>query len=160
LSTLKYNNYKIKILFVIIEHKILKNFLITIKIEFKMCTEFFLACLYFVIIFLINFFLYKLLYFYLKNIFELQKIKKILTFYPDSELFTKLYKYSNKELRNLNSLSVLNKINVNEIDTLTIGNIYKYLAEINRKNLRNNSSDDYYFQLLSNQYLSFMFRLK
>jgi len=128
--------------------------------EFKMCTEFFLACLYFVIIFVINFFLYKLLYVYIKNIFELQKIKKILTFYPNSEVFTKLYKYSNKELRNLNTLSTLNLINNNTIDTLIIGNIYRYLAEINRTNTQNNSSDDYYFQLLSNQYLSFKFNLK
>ena len=125
-----------------------------------MCTEFFLACLYFVIIFVINFFLYKLLYVYIKNIFELQKIKKILTFYPNSEVFTKLYKYSNKELRNLNTLSTLNLINNNTIDTLIIGNIYRYLAEINRTNTQNNTSDDYYFQLLSNQYLSFKFNLK
>ena len=125
-----------------------------------MCTEFFLACLYFVIIFAINFFLYKLLYFYIKNIFELQKIKKILKVYPNSELFTKLYKYSNKELRSLNNLSTLNKINTTAIDTLIIGNIYRYLAESNKTNAQINSSDDYYFQLLSNQYLSFTFNLK
>ena len=125
-----------------------------------MCTEFFLACLYFGIIFVINFFLYKLLNSYLKNIFELQKIKKILIFYPKSELFIKLYKYSNKELRNSNNLSTLNLLNNNYVDTLIIGNIYKYLALINRVNFKNNSSDDYYFQLLSNQYLSFSFNLK
>ena len=125
-----------------------------------MCTEFFLACLYFGIIFIINFFLYKLLNSYIKNIFELQKIKKILTLYPNSELFTKLYKYSNKELRNSNNLFSLNLIINNSVDTLTIGNIYRYLALINRITLKNNSSDDYYFQLLANQYLSFSFNLK
>ena len=128
--------------------------------EFKMCTEFFLACLYFVVIFVINFFLYKLLNIYLKNIFELQKIKKINQFYPNSELFSKLYKYSNKELRNSNNLSTLSLIDDTAVDTLIIGNIYKYLSTINRKNSGNNSSNDYYFQLLSNQYLSFNFDLK
>ena len=52
-----------------------------------MCTEFFLACLYFLILSLINFFLFKLLNIYLKNIFKLRKIKNISRIYPKINYF-------------------------------------------------------------------------
>ena len=73
-----------------------------------MCTEFLLACLYFLILSLINFFLFKLLNIYLKNIFKLQKIKNISRIYPNNKLFRKLYRYSNKEYQNLKTLNKFN----------------------------------------------------
>ena len=121
-----------------------------------MCNEFFLACLYFVIILFINFFLYKLLKSYLRNIFIFSKIKRILKVYSNNDFFIKLYQYSNKEFRNEQTLVNLQSLNDKEIDTLIIGNIYKYIAN-NNQGLRTN---DYYFQLLTTQYLSFNFNLK
>lgn len=128
--------------------------------EFKLCTEFFLACLYFVIIFVINFFLYKLLNIYIKNIYELQKIKNILKIYPKNAFFTKLYKYSNKDFRNSITISNLQSLKPENIDTLVIGNMYKYFSATTKTNEKVSLLNDYYFQLLSNQYLSFKFNLK
>jgi len=121
-----------------------------------MCNEFFLACLYFVIILFINFFLYKLLKRYLRNILIFQKIKRIVKIYSNNEFFLKLYQYSNKEFRNVQTLTTLQSLNNTEFDTLIIGNIYKYIAN-NNQSLRTN---DYYFQLLTTQYLSFNFNVK
>jgi hypothetical protein len=125
-----------------------------------MCTEFFLACLYFVIIFTINFFFFRLLRIYFKNIIELQKIKNILKIYPNNEFFIKLYNYSTIEFRNSNTLLLLQKLDSEKIDNLVLGNIYRYLALKSNKNQKNNYINDYYFQLLANQYLSFNFNLK
>jgi len=125
-----------------------------------MCTEFFLASLYFVIIFAINFFFFRLLRIYFKNIIELQKIKNILKIYPNNEFFTKLYNYSNMEFRNSNTLLLLQKLDSENIDNLILGNIYRYLVLKSSKNQRNFYINDYYFQLLANQYLSFNFNLK
>lgn len=119
--------------------------------EFKMCTEFFLACFYFVIIFVINFFLFKLLTAYLKNIFKLQKIKNIIKIYPKNNFFKNLYNYSNKEFRNTATLSNLGNSTSKEIDALIIGNIYSYLALNSNKK---ENSNDYYFQLLASEYLA------
>ena len=125
-----------------------------------MCTEFFLACLYFVIIFTINFFFFRLLRIYFKNIIELQKIKNILKIYPNNEFFIKLYNYSNLEFRNSNTLLLLQKLDSENIDNLILGNIYRYLVLKSSKNQKNFYINDYYFQLLANQYLSFNFNLK
>ena len=125
-----------------------------------MCTEFFLACLYFFILFVINFFLFKLLNSYVKNIFKLQKIKNIIKIYPNNSFFKKLYKYSNKKYQNITTLANLNRGETNNLDTLIIGNIYKYLTLNNRENSREAKFNDYYFQLLENEYLSVEINLK
>ena len=117
-----------------------------------MCTEFFLACLYFLILSVINFFLFKLLNIYLRNIFKLQKIKNISQIYPNNELFRKLYRYSDKSYQNSKSLTNFTVGDTKNIDALIIGNTYKYLSDNNSKNL-NAASRDFYFQLLENQYL-------
>jgi hypothetical protein len=115
-----------------------------------MCNEFFLACLYLFVVFIINFFLYKLLKNYINNIIISQKLKRILTIYPNNEFFIKLYQYSLKEFKNQNSLEKLKFGNSSQIDSLIIGNIYKYISLNNR-----NSKDNYYFSLLEKQYLPF-----
>jgi len=122
-----------------------------------MCTEFLLACLYFIVIFIINFFLYKLLKNYLENILKLQQLKIILKNNPENEFFINLYNYSNRQFLNSNTLLKLQLINSQNLDTLTLGNIYKYISNINRIN---NPLNEYYFQLLMNQYLPFKFNLK
>ena len=63
-----------------------------------MCTEFFLAIVYFITIFFINFFLYKLLSTYIKNIIYLLKVKNVLQFHPLKSLniFILLHLYGKK----------------------------------------------------------------
>jgi type I restriction-modification system DNA methylase subunit len=117
-----------------------------------MCTEFLLACLYFLILSLINFFLLKLLGSYLKNIFKLRKIKNISRIYPTNKLFRKLYTYSNKEYQNLKTLNTFNTNQTKSLDPLILGNIYKYFANNNLQTSARESTE-FYFQLLANQYL-------
>ena len=117
-----------------------------------MCTEFLLACLYFLILSVINFFLFKLLNSYVKNIFKLQKIKNISQIYPKNKLFRKLYYYSNKKYQNLRTLNNFTVDQTKSLDPLIIGNIYKYFVDNNIQILTTESSD-FYFQLLKNQYL-------
>ena len=80
--------------------------------------------------------------------------------HPDNEFFTKLYKYSDKEFRNSNTLSNFRISNSETIDTLILGNIYKYIVLTNRNSMNSILTNDYYFQLLTNQYLSLKFSLK
>tara|TARA_Y100000991_G_C21871816_1_gene305472 strand:- start:40 stop:414 length:375 start_codon:yes stop_codon:yes gene_type:complete len=124
-----------------------------------MCTEFFLACLYFLILSVINFFLLKLLNVYLKNIFQLNKIKNISRIYPNNQFFRKLYKYSDKNYQNSKTLSTFNIGDMKNIDPLIIGNIYRYLSA-NNLLISKKKSNDFYFQLLQNQYLSVEINLK
>jgi hypothetical protein len=119
-----------------------------------MCSEVFLALIYFLVIFIINFFLYKILTFYIKNIKKLQKLKNINKIYPNNKLVPTLYKYSNTDIRNLDTLKNLENKNNAEIDTLIIGNMYKYLKNVIQKNQNKNSVEEYYFELLASQYLS------
>ncbi len=125
-----------------------------------MCSEVFLALIYFLVIFIINIFLYKLLTFYIKNIQKLQRLKNINKIYPNNELTFALYKYSNSEIRNLAMLKTLENKNSQDIDTLVIGNIYKYLRNIMQKNKNKNLTENYYFELLASQYLSIKFNLE
>ena len=124
-----------------------------------MCTEFFLACLYFLILSVINFFLLKLLNVYLKNIFQLNKIKNISRIYPNNQFFRKLYKYSDKNYQNSKTLSTFNIGDMKNIDPLIIGNTYRYLSA-NNLLISKKKSNDFYFQLLQNQYLSVEINLK
>ena len=117
-----------------------------------MCTEFLLACLYFLILSLINFFLLKLLGSYLKNIFKLRKIKNISRIYPTNKLFRKLYTYSNKEYQNLKTLNTFNTNQTKSLDPLILGNIYRYFAN-SKLRTSTRESTEFYFQLLATQYL-------
>jgi hypothetical protein len=112
-----------------------------------MCSEFILALVYFITIFVVNFF-YKLLRSYL-NIFYLVKIKNIFKFYKKSNnnIVSFFIYFFKKEKQNSTYLLNLNKFS--KLKIIVIGNTYSYLS--------NNFKDDnnfYYFQLLKNQYLS------
>ena len=114
-----------------------------------MCTELLLAIIYFITIFVVNFFLYKLLKSYWKNISYLLKLKNIYQLYKNEkmEVISNLYLY----LKNKNQkiLFNLNKFSKNE-DIIVIGNIYKYL----QSNTIDSNLNTFYFKLLKIQYLS------
>ena len=118
-----------------------------------MCTEFLLAIIYFVTIFFVNYFLFKLLKTYFKNIFYLLRLKTIFKLFKKSNnnlvFLSSLLK---KEKKNSTLLGTLHKFS-NTQDILIIGNTYKYLSS----NLKYETAVDnqiYYFELLANHYLS------
>lgn len=118
-----------------------------------MCTEIILAFLYFFIIIVVNYFLYKILMNYFSKILYLIKMQTIFNTFKDfnNSIFLFLYKYSildgNFPLKNFNKLSSTN-------DPVLIGNIYKYLSKILKEQKSLSLQKIYYFQLLKNQYLS------
>ena len=117
-------------------------------------TEFLLAILYFMTIFVVNYFLAKLLKSYATNIFYLLKLKNIFLSFKKStnNLVFLLSSFFKKEKKNSNLLANLNKFSETK-DVLVIGNTYKYLA-INLEKEAGFNSKTYYFELLANQYLS------
>ena len=90
-----------------------------------MCTELILAIIYFLIIFTVNFFLYKLLKNYFKNIFYLKKLQSIF----------------NNIIKNSNNINQKN-------DLLIIQDIYQNLKE----NKVSEISINYYLNLFEKQY--------
>ena len=119
-----------------------------------MCTEFLLAIVYFVTIFFVNYFLFKLLKTYFKNISYLLRLKTIFKSFKESNnnLVFFLSSLLKKEKRNSTALLTLHKFS-NTQDILIIGNTYKYLSS----NLKYEASDDnkiYYFELMTDHYLS------
>ena len=113
-----------------------------------MCTELLLAIIYFITIFVVNFFLFKLLKSYWNNIFYLLRLKNIYQLYPNDNMgiISNLYlylKYKNQKL-----LLNLNKFSKSK-DIIVIGNIYKYL----KNNTQNSNINNFYFKLLEKQYL-------
>ena len=66
-----------------------------------MCSEFILALIYFTVIFVVNFFLSKLLKTYLNNILYILKIKNIFNLYKPNEVLTisVLYSLTKKKYR-------------------------------------------------------------
>ena len=114
-----------------------------------MCTELLLAIIYFTTIFIVNFFLYKLLKNYWKNISYLLRLKNIYKLYKIDKMgvISNLYLY----LKNKNQkvLFNLNKLSANK-DIIIIGNVYKYLKETTL----NSSTNIFYFKLLEIQYFS------
>jgi len=121
-----------------------------------MCSEFILALIYFTVIFTVNFFLSKLLKTYFNNILYLLKIKNIFNLYKPNEILTISFLYSliKKNLVNLNSLKVLEKIiqkeeTFNKKDILILSNIYKNLEIYFSEKEKN---QNYYFGLLREQY--------
>lgn len=114
-----------------------------------MCSEFLLALIYFLTIFVVNFFLYKVVRTYFSNVSYLFKIKTIFQLFKKSNnnlisLFHLIFKKEKQKSFSLTNLSKFSKTK----DRLIIGNTYKYLA----KNFQN-ENNFYYFQLLENQYL-------
>jgi hypothetical protein len=119
-----------------------------------MCTEFLLAIIYFVTIFFVNYFLFKLLKTYSKNIFYLLRLKTIFKSFKDSNnnLVFFLSSMLKTEKKNSTILVTLNRLSKTQ-DILIIGNTYKYLSS----NLKYETSADnkiYYFELMANHYLS------
>jgi hypothetical protein len=127
-----------------------------------MCTELLLAILYFITIFFVNFFLFKVLKNYFENLLYLQKIKRIMTSFSSKKeltLITLLHLFSKKDLKTRTNLKKLNSF-LEIQDPLIIGNIYRNLLQ-NKGNLSvNRISENFYFQLLENQYLSRNISLK
>jgi hypothetical protein len=124
-----------------------------------MCTELFLALLYFLTIVVVNYFLYKLLLNFFIKIKYLLKIKNILNSFQkiQSPLFLTLYNYTNSESKF--SLQLFNTISSTD-DIFIIGNIYKYLSDDLREEKTLSFVTLYYLKLLENQYLSNTIELK
>lgn len=124
-----------------------------------MCTELFLALLYFITIIIVNYFLYKLLLNFLSKIKYLLKIKNILNNFENSNsvLFLTLYNYANTESKY--SFQFFNNISSTN-DIFLIGNTYKYLLSSLQEGKTLSNITLYYFKLLENQYLSKTIGLK
>ena len=118
-----------------------------------MCTEFFLAIIYFVTIFFVNYFLSKVLKTYLTNIFYLLRLKNISNTFKktNNNLVFLLFPYFKKEKKNSTLLKNLHQCS-NTKDLLVIGNTYKYLLN-NFKSEASIENNLYYFELLTNHYL-------
>ena len=121
-----------------------------------MCTEFFLAIVYFITIFFINFFLYKLLSTYIKNIIYLLKVKNVLQFHPLKSLniFILLHLYGKKSQNNFNFVNFLKRCSTSKLDPLILGYTYSYLLRSFKRSNSNKVSSNFYLELLENQYLS------
>jgi hypothetical protein len=120
-----------------------------------MCTELFLAVLYFITIFAVNFFLFKLLKTYTRNITYLLKVQNIFKqkLPKDIRGFILLHLYSKKNSKNVDLVDLLNKYSINE-DVLTIGNTYSYLLKNSQEQGSRKQLNNFYLELLENQYLS------
>ena len=113
-----------------------------------MCTELFLAILYLITISSVNYFLSKLLISYIKNIFDLAKLKNIFYFFTKTEFDIIFFFYSKKYLNSRILLININKFSTKK-DILIIGNLYKYVLTVLEKNIGKND----YLKLLNRQYL-------
>ena len=120
-----------------------------------MCNELFLAILYFSTIFAVNFFLFKLLKTYTRNIIYLLKVQNIFKqkLPKDIRGFVLLHLYSKKNSKNVDLVDLLNKYSINE-DVLTIGNTYSYLLKNSQEQGSRKQLNNFYLELLENQYLS------
>jgi len=120
-----------------------------------MCTELFLAVLYFSTIFAVNFFLFKLLKTYTKNITYLLKVQNIFRqkLPKNIRAFVLLHLYSKKNSRNVDLVNLLDTYSVNQ-DVLTIGNTYSYLLKNSQEQSSKGQLNNFYLELLENQYLS------
>ena len=120
-----------------------------------MCTELFLAILYFSTIFAVNFFLFKLLKTYTKDITYLLKVQNIFKQKLPKNIseFILLYLYNKKNYINTDLLPLLNNYSLTN-DIVTIGHIYSYLLKTNREQSSNKQLNNFYFELLETQYLS------
>ena len=121
-----------------------------------MCIETILALFYFIILFIINLFLWRLLLSYSKNILFLNKIKR-LEFSKQFGVGTSIYFLLLKEnkirretfdYQNQLSFFLQNKMTKNKEDVLIIGNYYQYLKK--NKNLQTSFEKLFSFQFLDN----------
>jgi hypothetical protein len=127
-----------------------------------MCTELSLALLYFFTIFAVNFFLFKVLKSYFDNIMYLTKIKNVFSSFTnkkDLELVSIIYSFLKKDTKTRNKIMKLNVLKDYE-DPLIIGNIYLNLLKTKENKIFNGVSENFYLQLLENQYLSRNINLK
>ena len=127
-----------------------------------MCTELSLALLYFFTIFAVNFFLFKVLKSYFENIIYLTKIKNVFSSFTnkkDLELVSIIYSFLKKDTKTRNKIMKLNVLKDYE-DPLIIGNIYLNLLKTKENKIFNGVSENFYLQLLENQYLSRNINLK
>ena len=126
-----------------------------------MCTELFLALIYFGTIFAVNFFLYKLLITYVRNILSLLKMRHIFNSFPGEEktIFSFLSLYSKNPSKNRSLLIGLPNLLICQ-DILILGNIYRFLLNEKQKPEETKSFSTFYLQLLENQYLSRKISLK
>ena len=120
-----------------------------------MCTELLLAILYFSTIFAVNFFLFKLLKTYTKSITYRLKVQNIFKqkLPKDIRGFILLHLYSKKNSRNIDLVSLLNSYSTSN-DVLTIGNTYSYLLKNSQEQGSKRQLNNFYLELLENQYLS------
>ena len=131
-----------------------------------MCTELILAFIYFITIFLVNYFLLQLLKNNIETISYLLKIENLLTYYSSTQqknLFYYLIQFK-KKIKTVQMFYYLNGLLETE-DLLIIGNTYKFLVKNAKKeNISLMASEKnenkaffankLYFRLLENQYLS------
>ena len=115
-----------------------------------MCTEFLLAIVYFLTIFFVNYFLFKLLKTYFKSIFYLLRLRTIFKFFKKSNN-NLVYYLSSFLKKEDNSLTLVNLHQFSKTkDILVIGNTYKYLGTYYKNSIDNKI---YYFELLATHYL-------
>ena len=119
-----------------------------------MCTELFLAIIYFLTILVVNFFLYKLLKSYFVNIIYLVKLKNILTSFEKENLkvITLYYFLTKNEFKNQNLFLKINKFSKLK-DILIIGNTYQFFFKNLSKINKDFRSINYYLKLLEKKYL-------
>ena len=120
-----------------------------------MCTELFLAIIYFFTILIVNFFLYKLLKSYFVNIIYLVKLKNILTSFQKEnvKMITLFYFLTKNEFKNQNLFLKINKFSKIK-DILIIGNTYQFFFTNLSKTNKDFRSINYYLKLLEKKYLS------
>ena len=131
-----------------------------------MCTELILAFIYFITIFLVNYFLFQLLQKNIEIIFYLLKIENLLNQYSSTEHKTLFYYLIQlkKKVKTVQMFFYLNGLLETE-DLLIIGNTYKFLLKNTKKDnvsltlAEKNETKSFfanrlYFTLLQNQYLA------
>ena len=118
-----------------------------------MCTEFLLAIIYFITIFLVNYFLFRLVKNYFTTIFSLVKLKVLFKAFKKStnNLVFSFLSLLKKERKNVSLLGKLQKFSKTK-DILIIGNTYKYLGS-KVKNEISKENKLYFFDLLASHYL-------
>jgi hypothetical protein len=115
-----------------------------------MCTEFFLISLYFLVLSLVNFFLYKILKNYIKKLIYLQRFE-LFFYFPKLEFLKTIsfFYFTHKEKK---LLLFFDSSLLNEEDLLILGTTYKNLFQFFDKKKKG-----YFFPLLETQYL-FLFK--
>jgi hypothetical protein len=117
-----------------------------------MCTEFFLALIYFITILVVNVFIFNLLKSYFRNIVEILKLKKIILIFKTNNndlLLSFYYLLKERKISNNKILSILS-LPKDKKDVLIAGKIIEFF----NKSIKQEKSLDFYLTLLKNQYLS------